>query len=62
MSARCRIANAFGMKELAEISRLNPKTLYGTLSSAGNLELRIFQAILVVTKGMRLAVTPLTQK
>jgi probable addiction module antidote protein len=55
-----RIADAFGMKDVADIAKLNSKTLYRTLSPAGNPELRSFQAILGAM-GMRLAVTPMTQ-
>lgn len=58
MIALRRIASAFGMKEVAETADLNPKTLYRTLSPAGNPELRSFQAILGAM-GLRLAVTPL---
>ena len=61
MLALRRMASAFGMKEVAESSKLNPKTLYRTLSSAGNPELRSFQAILGAM-GMRLAVTPLARE
>jgi probable addiction module antidote protein len=57
MLALRRVADAFGMKDVAETAKLNPKTLYRTLSSAGNPELRSFQAILGAM-GMRLAVTP----
>ena len=57
MLALRRIGSAFGMKEGAESSGLNPKTLYRTLSPAGNPELKSFQAILGAM-GMRLAVTP----
>ena len=61
MLALRRIGLAFGMKELAESSGLNPKTLYRTLSSAGNPELKSFQAILGAM-GMRLAVTPVAHQ
>ena len=61
MIALRRVASAFGMKEVAESSKLNPKTLYRTLSPAGNPELRNFQAILGAM-GMRLAVTPLAAR
>ncbi len=61
MLALRRVASAFGMKEVAESSKLNPKTLYRTLSSSGNPELRSFQAILGAM-GMRLAVTPLARE
>ncbi|MDR2054642.1 MAG: addiction module antidote protein [Desulfovibrio sp.] len=60
MLALRRIADAFGMKDVAETAKLNPKTLYRTLSPAGNPELRSFQAILGAM-GMRLAVIPLAQ-
>ena len=61
MLALRRIATAFGMKEVAETAHLNPKTLYRTLSSAGNPELKSFQSILGAM-GMRLAVTPITDQ
>jgi probable addiction module antidote protein len=61
MLALRRIASAFGIKDVAESARLNPKTLYRTLSPAGNPELRSFQAILGAM-GMRLAVTPLLRE
>jgi probable addiction module antidote protein len=60
MLALRRIAEAFGMKDVAETAKLNPKTLYRTLSPAGNPELRSFQAILGAM-GMRLAVTPIAR-
>ena len=58
MLALRRIAAAHGMKDVAETAQLNPKTLYRTLSSSGNPELKSFQAILGAM-GMRLAVTPI---
>lgn len=61
MLALRRIASAFGMKDVAENANLNPKTLYRTLSSAGNPELKSFQAILGAMD-MRLAVTPLARE
>ncbi|WP_031388368.1 helix-turn-helix domain-containing transcriptional regulator [Desulfonatronum thiodismutans] len=57
MTALRRVAEAFGMKHVAESARLNPKTLYRTLSSKGNPELRTLRSILD-TMDMRLAVTP----
>jgi len=60
MLALRRVAAAFGMKEVAETANLNPKTLYRTLSPAGNPELRSFQAILGAM-GMRLAITALAR-
>jgi len=60
MLALRRIATAYGMKDIAETARLNPKTLYRTLSPSGNPELKSFQAILGAM-GMRLAVTPISQ-
>lgn len=61
MLALRRVASAFGMRDVAETAQLNPKTLYRTLSPAGNPELRSFQAILGAM-GMRLAVTPLARE
>lgn len=61
MIALRRIATAFGMREIAKIAELNPKTLYRTLSPMGNPELRSFQAILGAM-GMRLAVTPVLEQ
>ena len=61
MLALRRVASAFGMKDIAETAQLNPKTIYRTLSPAGNPELRSFQAILGAM-GMRLAVTPLARE
>ncbi len=61
MAAVRRIAVAYGMKEVAETAKLNAKTLYRTLSPAGNPELRSFQAILGAM-GMRLAVTPIEHR
>lgn len=58
MLALRRLASAFGMKEVADQARLNPKTLYRTLSPAGNPELKSFQAILAAM-GLRLAITPM---
>ena len=55
-----RIAEAFGVKDVAEAAHLNPKTIYRTLSPSGNPELKSFQAILGAM-GMRLAVTSLHQ-
>ena len=60
MLALRRIASAFGMRDVAENAKLNPKTLYRTLSPIGNPELRSFQAILGAM-GMRLAVTPVAR-
>lgn len=60
MLALRRIAEAFGVKDVAEAAHLNPKTIYRTLSPSGNPELKSFQAILGAM-GMRLAVTSLHQ-
>ena len=46
MLALRSVALAFGMKDVAETAQLNPKTLYRTLSPAGNPDLLSFQAIL----------------
>lgn len=53
-----RLATAYGMKKVAESARLNPKTLYRTLSPSGNPELKSLQSILGAM-GMRLAVAPM---
>lgn len=53
-----RIAKAHGMKDIAEASNLNAKTLYRTLSPKGNPELKSFNSILK-SMGMRLAITPM---
>jgi len=58
MLALRRMATAFGMRDVAEMANLNLNTLYRTLSSAGNPELKSFQAILGAM-GLRLAVTPI---
>jgi len=60
MLALRRIATAYGMKDVAVTAKLNPKTLYRTLSPSGNPELKSFQAILGAM-GMRLAVTPISR-
>ena len=60
MLALRRVAEAFGVKDVAEAAHLNPKSIYRTLSPSGNPELKSFQAILGAM-GMRLAVTPLQQ-
>jgi len=60
MLALRRIATAYGMKDVAATAKLNPKTLYRTLSPSGNPELKSFQAILGAM-GMRLAVTPISK-
>lgn len=56
-----RIAQAHGMKDIAESSNLNVKTLYRTLSPTGNPELKSFNAILK-SMGMRLAITPVQEQ
>ena len=61
MLALRRVAAARGMKEVAKTAQLNSKTLYRTLSPAGNPELKSFQAILGAM-GMRLAVTPIMER
>ena len=61
MLAIRRVAAAYGMKSVAETAKLNPKTLYRTLSPAGNPELKSFQAILGAI-GLRLAVTPIDRQ
>ena len=56
--AMCRIAEAFGVREVAESASLNAKTLYRTLSPAGNPQLSSLRAILAAV-GLRLAVMPI---
>ena len=59
MLALRRVSEAFGgVQKLATRSRLNPTSLYRTLSAAGNPELRSVRALLKAM-GMRLAVQPL---
>ena len=61
MTALRRVAIAFGgVPKLAELTELNAKTLYRTLSPQGNPELRSLTAMLKAM-GMRLAVQPVTQ-
>ena len=61
MLAIRRLADAFGMTEVANAAGLNSKTLYRTLSPTGNPQLRSLQSILGAM-GMRLAVTPVVQQ
>lgn len=59
MLALRRVSEAFGgVQKLAAKSRLNPTSLYRTLSAAGNPELRSVRALLNAM-GMRLAVQPI---
>ncbi len=61
MTALRRVAIAFGgVPRLAELTELNAKTLYRTLSPKGNPELRSLTAMLKAM-GMRLAVQPAMQ-
>ena len=60
IALRC-IAVAFGMKAIAETAKLNSKSLYSALFSAGNPELRSFQAIFGAM-GIHLSVTPLVHE
>ena len=53
-----RMSEAFGgITAIAEKARLNPTTLYRTLSGAGNPELRTLRAVLQAM-GLRLSVAP----
>jgi len=53
------VSRAFGgVQAVAQLSGLNPNTLYRTFSSRGNPELRTLIAVLKVM-GMRLSVQPL---
>ena len=62
MLALRRIAEAFGgVPQLARNARLNANTLYRTLSSRGNPELKSLRAVLRAM-GMQLTVRPLREK
>jgi probable addiction module antidote protein len=62
MLAMRRLADAFGgISELAESAKLNPTSLYRTLSHKGNPELRSMNALLKAM-GMRLSIRPLAKK
>ena len=62
MLALRRLSKAFGgVSKLASKSKLNPNTLYRTLSSRGNPELKSFRSLLKAM-GMQLAVRPLERK
>jgi len=59
MLALRRLSEAFGgVQKLATSAKLNPTTLYRTLSPRGNPELRSMNALLKAM-GMRLSVQPL---
>lgn len=59
MLALRRLSEAFGgVQKLAASAKLNPTTLYRTLSPQGNPELRSMNALLKAM-GMRLSVTPM---
>lgn len=61
MIALRRVAKAYGgVQAVAETARLNPNSLYKTLSPKGNPELRSFMAILDAM-GMKISITPLSQ-
>ena len=60
MLALRRLSEAFGgVTGLAQQARLNSTTLYRTLSSNGNPELRTLRALLAAM-GLRLSVSPAT--
>jgi probable addiction module antidote protein len=62
MLALRRMSKAFGgVSKLASKSKLNPNTLYRTLSSKGNPELKSLRALLRAM-GMQLSVRPLEPK
>lgn len=59
MTALRRLSEAFGgVQKLAASAKLNPTSLYRTLSPRGNPELRSMNALLKAM-GMRLSVTPM---
>ena len=61
MLALRRISEAFGgVEKLARSTRLNANTLYRTLSSKGNPELRSLRAVLRAM-GMQLTICPLAK-
>ena len=55
------IVNAFGLQQVAEDAKLNPKSLYRTLSPEGNPELRSLRSVLAAV-GLRLSVEPIVKK
>ncbi len=62
MLALRRMSKAFGgVTKLASKSKLNPNTLYRTLSRQGNPELKSLKALLKAM-GMQLTVRPLERK
>jgi probable addiction module antidote protein len=61
MLALRRLSEAFGgVPALAARAKLNPTTLYRTLSAKGNPELRSISALLQAM-GMRLSIQPITK-
>jgi len=59
MLAIRRVTAAFGgVQAIAERAKLNPQSLYRTLSANGNPELKSLRALLAAM-GLRVAVTPL---
>jgi DNA-binding phage protein len=59
MLALRRLSDAFGgIQKLASSAKLNPTTLYRTLSPIGNPELRSLN-VLLKAMGMRLSVQPI---
>jgi probable addiction module antidote protein len=62
LQALQRVAKAFGgVGEVAQKADLHAKTLYRTLSSQGNPEMKTLVAVLK-TMGLRLSVRPLTER
>lgn len=62
MLALRRMSKAFGgVPKLASQSKLNPNTLYRTLSARGNPELKSLKALLSAM-GMQLTVRPMARK
>jgi probable addiction module antidote protein len=60
LGALRHIVNAFGVQQVAADAELNAKTLYRTLSAAGNPELRSLTRVLAAV-GLRLSVQPLVK-
>jgi probable addiction module antidote protein len=52
------VVDAFGLPQVAADAKLNPKTLYRTLSPEGNPELRSLRSVLAAV-GLRLSIEPI---
>jgi probable addiction module antidote protein len=62
MLALRQVADALGgVQQVAKTAELNPTTIYKTLSSAGNPELRSLRKLLEAM-GLRIAIEPIEQR